>query len=233
MIDREIAIVTGTSKGIGKAIALKLADENKIVCAFARTQNKIDELVRLNKNIIPFIGDITNKSFVENSVNKILNDFGKVDHLINNAGMAVFKKFVDSNIEDLQKQIDINLYAVFNLTKALVNHFIERRSGTIINISSLAGKNGFAYGTTYASTKHALMGFTKSLFMELREYDIRVSAVCPGSVETEMIIDSPVRPQKIDKALKPDDVAEVVSTIIKMPANALISEIELRPNNVK
>ena len=67
----------------------------------------------------------------------------------------------------------------------------------------------------------------------LREYDIRVSAVCPGSVETEMIIDSPVRPQKIDKALKPDDVAEVVSTIIKMPANALISEIELRPNNVK
>ena len=94
MIEREVAIVTGASKGIGKAIVLKLADENKIVCAFARTQNKIDELVRLNKNIIPFIGDITNKSFVENSVNKILNDFGKVDHLINNAGMAVFKKFV-------------------------------------------------------------------------------------------------------------------------------------------
>jgi NADP-dependent 3-hydroxy acid dehydrogenase YdfG len=233
MIDKEVAIVTGASKGIGRAIAIKLAEEGKFVCAFGRNKTDLQELESQNKNIKSFSGDLTDKTFIEKSVDDILNEFGKVDHLINNAGLAVFKKFVDTSIEEFESQININLFAVFNFTKALVNHFIERKSGTIINISSIAGKNGFVYGTTYAASKHALMGFTKSLFLELREFDIRVASVCPGSVETEMIINSPVQPKNLDKVLKANDVAEVVSTIIKMPSRALISEIEIRPNNPK
>lgn len=229
---QKVAIVTGASKGIGEAISINLASQNILVCAFGRDKKALLELAESNENISIYSGDLTENNFIQKSVSEILQKFGKIDYLINNAGLAVFKKFVDTSIEEFQDQININLYAVFNLTKAVVPHFIQRNIGTIINISSIAGKNGFVYGTTYAASKHALMGFTKSLFLELREYNIRVSAVCPGSVETEMIINSPVQPKNIDKVLKANDVAEAVKAIINMPQNALISEIEIRPNNL-
>ena len=229
---QKVAIVTGASKGIGEAISINLASQNILVCAFGRDKKALLELAESNENISIYSGDLTENNFIQKSVSEILQKFGKIDYLINNAGLAVFKKFVDTSIEEFQDQININLYAVFNLTKAVVPHFIQRNIGTIINISSIAGKNGFVYGTTYAASKHALMGFTKSLFLELREYNIRVSAVCPGSVETEMIINSPIQPKNIDKVLKANDVAEAVKAIINMPQNALISEIEIRPNNL-
>ena len=229
---QKVAIVTGASKGIGEAISINLASQNILVCAFGRDKKALLELAESNENISIYSGDLTENNFIQKSVSEILQKFGKIDYLINNAGLAVFKKFVDTSIEEFQDQININLYAVFNLTKAVVPHFIQRNIGTIINISSIAGKNGCVYGTTYAASKHALMGFTKSLFLELREYNIRVSAVCPGSVETEMIINSPVQPKNIDKVLKANDVAEAVKAIINMPQNALISEIEIRPNNL-
>lgn len=231
-MEQKVAIVTGASKGIGEAISINLASQNILVCAFGRDEKALLKLAESNENISIYSGDLTENNFIQKSVSEILQKFGKIDYLINNAGLAVFKKFVDTSIEEFQDQININLYAVFNLTKAVVPHFIQRNIGTIINISSIAGKNGFVYGTTYAASKHALMGFTKSLFLELREYNIRVSAVCPGSVETEMIINSPVQPKNIDKVLKANDVAEAVKAIINMPQNALISEIEIRPNNL-
>ena len=231
-MEQKVAIVTGASKGIGEAISINLASQNILVCAFGRDKKALLELAESNENISIYSGDLTENNFIQKSVSEILQKFGKIDYLINNAGLAVFKKFVDTSIEEFQDQININLYAVFNLTKSVVPHFIQRNIGTIINISSIAGKNGFVYGTTYAASKHALMGFTKSLFLELREYNIRVSAVCPGSVETEMIINSPVQPKNIDKVLKANDVAEAVKAIINMPQNALISEIEIRPNNL-
>lgn len=231
-MEQKVAIVTGASKGIGEAISINLASQNILVCAFGRDKKALLELAESNENISIYSGDLTENNFIQKSVSEILQKFGKIDYLINNAGLAVFKKFVDTSIEEFQDQININLYAVFNLTKAVVPHFIQRNIGTIINISSIAGKNGFVYGTTYAASKHALMGFTKSLFLELREYNIRVSAVCPGSVETEMIINSPIQPKNIDKVLKANDVAEAVKAIINMPQNALISEIEIRPNNL-
>ena len=231
-MEQKVAIVTGASKGIGEAISINLASQNILVCAFGRDKKALLELAESNENISIYSGDLTENNFIQKSVSEILQKFGKIDYLINNAGLAVFKKFVDTSIEEFQDQININLYAAFNLTKAVVPHFIQRNIGTIINISSIAGKNGFVYGTTYAASKHALMGFTKSLFLELREYNIRVSAVCPGSVETEMIINSPIQPKNIDKVLKANDVAEAVKAIINMPQNALISEIEIRPNNL-
>ena len=231
-MEQKVAIVTGASKGIGEAISINLASQNILVCAFGRDKKALLELAESNENISIYSGDLTENNFIQKSVSEILQKFGKIDYLINNAGLAVFKKFVDTSIEEFQDQININLYAVFNLTKSVVPHFIQRNIGTIINISSIAGKNGFVYGTTYAASKHALMGFTKSLFLELREYNIRVSAVCPGSVETEMIINSPIQPKNIDKVLKANDVAEAVKAIINMPQNALISEIEIRPNNL-
>ncbi len=233
----DVTIVTGASRGIGRAIAIRLAKNGGNLVLIGRDKNKLEETVKIvseqGVNGVYYTGDVSNKSFIENTVKDVIDKFGKVDNLINNAGVAVFKKFVDTSIDDFMLQMNVNMYAVFNFIKAVVPYMIENNRGTIINISSLAGRNPFVYGTTYSATKHALMGFTKSLMLELREFNIRVAAVCPGSVQTDMIINTPVAPKEISKALQPEDVAETVALIINLSESALVSEIEIRPTKLK
>lgn len=233
----DLTIVTGASRGIGRAIAIRLAKSGGNLVLIGRDKNKLEETVKIvseqGVNGVYYTGDVSNKSFIENTVKDVIDKFGKVDNLINNAGVAVFKKFVDTSIDDFMLQMNVNMYAVFNFIKAVVPYMIQNNRGTIINISSLGGKNPFVYGTTYSATKHALMGFTKSLMLELREFNIRVAAVCPGSVQTDMIINTPVAPKEISKVLQPEDVAETVALIINLPRSALVSEIEIRPTKLK
>lgn len=233
MTERDISIVTGSSKGIGKGIALKLAKENHNVMLFGRDVSALKdvqkEVTELGVEAEYFVGDVADFKFAENSVGKILKKYGRVDHLINNAGVGILKKFVDSNLEEFQKQINTNIIGVYNFTKCVIDSMIEKKSGSIINIASLAGKNSFVGGTMYSATKHALLGFTRSLMLEVREYNIKVASVCPGSVYT----DFHTGPTATKKMLTVDDVAEAVNLIIKLPVNALASEIDLRPTNPK
>src|SRR3989339_583942 len=171
MAHNDLTIVTGASRGIGKE-------------KFALEQVK-KEIRSFGIQSDMFLGDAADTKFVNEAVNQILKTYGRVDHLINNAGMGILKNFVDSNLDEFKKQIDVNLYGVYNFTKAVIDNMIANRKGSIINISSLAGKNAFVGGTIYGATKHALMGFTKSLMLEVREYNIRVAAICPGSVNTD------------------------------------------------
>jgi len=175
---------------------------------------------------------VSDEVFVNNSVMKILEKYGKVDHLINNAGTRVFKNVVDASLDDFKLQVNANLYGVFNFSRAVLKGMIERKQGSIINISSLAGKNAFATGAMYAATKHALMGFTASMFLEVREYNIRVAVICPGSVNTEFFDGLSMKPNK-EKILQVEDIAEAVAAVLKLPIRALISEIEIRPTNPK
>ncbi|MGE5435793.1 MAG: SDR family oxidoreductase [Syntrophothermus sp.] len=238
MDNKDVTIVTGASKGIGRAIALRFAKEGHNVVPFGRNlddlRNVLSELKELGSDSTFYAGDVGDTHFVNHAVKDILNKYGKVNHLINNAGFGILKNFVDSSIDEFKSQIDTNLFGVYNFTKAVVDNMIKRKSGSIIMISSLAGKNNFVGGTMYSSSKHALMGFSKSLFLELREYNIRVATVCPGSVDTDF---NPNRKQRedneMDKILHADDVAEVVYSIIKMPIRALISDIDIRPTNPK
>ncbi|NWF49538.1 MAG: SDR family NAD(P)-dependent oxidoreductase [Ignavibacteriaceae bacterium] len=234
MYSSELVIVTGASRGIGRAIANKFASEHKDVMLFGRDEEALEtvyhEVRRFKVESEFFAGDVADEEFVNRSVKQILDKYGKVDHLINNAGMGIFKRFVDSELKDFKQQIDTNLYGIYNFTKAVVNSMISKRSGSIINISSLAGKNSFVTGTMYSAAKHAVMGFTKSLMLELREYNIRVAVVCPGSVDTEFFNTTDIKP-KLEKILKPSDIAEIVSSIVKLPPNALMSEVDVRPTN--
>lgn len=231
MADRDVSLITGSSKGIGKAIALMLAKENHNVMLFGRDINALNEVQTQVKNLGVeseyFAGDVSDYNFAEISISSILKKYGKIDHLINNAGIGILKKLVDSTQDEFKRQIDVNLIGVYNFTKCVVDNMIERKSGSIINIASLAGKNSFVGGTMYSATKHALLGFTRSLMLELRGYNIRVAAVCPGSVSTEF---NPAHDPK-RKILQADDVAETVSLILKLPPRALASEIDLRPTN--
>lgn len=227
-------IITGASKGIGRAIALHLALQNYNIILFGRNKRRLSSLsTKLNKlgsNSIFFAGNVADKEFVDESIQIAKKKYKKIYGLINNAGVAVFKKFIDSSLEDFKLQIDANVYGVFNFCKAVINDMVNQNYGTIINIVSLAGKRGFEYGTTYAATKHAVMGFSKSLMQEVRKNNIRIVTICPGSVETDMIADSPLH-ARMKEALKPNDIAEVVSLTLKLPPRALISDIDIRPNN--
>jgi 3-oxoacyl-[acyl-carrier protein] reductase len=232
----EISIVTGGNRGIGKSIALRLAKENHDVIVFGRDEESLkktsNEIKDIGVKCEYYIGDVADEVFVNNSMKKIIEKYGKIDNLINNAGTSVFKKVVDASLDEFKKQVNANLYGIFNFSKAVLPKMIERKSGAIINIVSLAGKNSFVGGTMYSASKHAALGFTKSLMLEVREYNIRVAAICPGSVDTEFFNGSSMNPNR-DKILKPEDIAETVISILKLPARALISEIDIRPTNPK
>ena len=233
---RELTIVTGASRGIGRGIALRLAKENHDLMLFGRDVAALKsvqgEVEKIGVSAEIFSGDAADEKFVHDSVNHIIKTHGKVDHLINNAGMGILKKLVDSTLDEFKQQIDVNLYGVYNFTKAVLPNMIKNRNGSIINISSLAGKNAFVGGTMYGATKHALMGFTKSLMLEVREYNIRVAAICPGSVDTSFNPNRAVIPEKKNILLS-EDVAETAALIIKMPIRAMVSEIDIRLTNPK
>lgn len=237
MNHNRFAVVTGASRGIGAAIALKLANNGFDIAIFGRDDKKLAEIKADCENagakVISFIGAVEDKNFVDASIENIIKEFGKIDALINNAGSAVFKKLIESSLEEFKSQINANIIGVYNFCKAVLPDMIKKKNGAIINISSLAGKNPFVGGTMYSATKHALMGFTKSLMLEAREFDVKIAAICPGSVNTELIADGPDKSIKAEKILKPSDVAETVLWILNSPSNALISEIEIRPLNPK
>lgn len=237
MNEKYISIVTGASRGIGQAIAVKLAEQGHNLALFARDEKKledtINECVKHGVDAIGFTGNVADPYFVNESVNQVLLKYGKVDNLINNAGVAVFKKFSEVTLEEFQLQMNTNMYGVFNFIKAVLNNMMERKGGNIISISSLAGKNSFVNGTTYSASKHALMGFSKSLMLEVRQFNIRVALVCPGSVNTELLSGTSFEPHNAKNILNPSDVAETVASIINLPANALISEVDIRPTNPK
>ena len=236
MAERELSIVTGGNRGIGKGIALKLARENHNIILFGRDikalENTQKEILELGVDCDYYAGEAEDENFVSNSVSKIIEKYGKVNHLINNAGTRVFKRIIDANLEDFKKQMNPNVFGVFNFSKAVLPAMIKQNSGSIINIASLASKNSFVTGAMYSATKHAVLGFTKSLMLEVREYNIRVASICPGSVDTEFFNGTSMKPNK-DKILKPEDIADTVLAILKLPARALISEVDIRPTNPK
>ena len=234
MDDKELAVVTGASKGIGKAIALALADEEMDIIIFGRDVDALEKVQKEIKakgvNCEYFAGDVGDEKFVQISIKKITDIYGKIDHLINNAGVGILKKLQESKLDEFKELVNANVYGVYNFSRAAVGNMIKRKKGSIINIVSLAGKNGFIGGTMYGATKHAVLGFTKSLMFEVREYNVRVAAVCPGSVATEFGTGHNLQ-KEIQKVLAPEDVAHAILSIINLPVRALMSEIDLRPTN--
>lgn len=235
-MNREVCVVTGASKGIGRAIAIKMAQEGCDVAIFGRNEKDLAdtqiEVEKANVKAYPYIGNVADEAFVKSSIEKIEQECGRIDHLINNAGMGIFKPLIEADFEDLRLQVEANLYGIFHFSKAVLPGMIKNKKGSIINISSLAGKNAIVGGTMYTATKHAVMGFTKSLMLEVREHNIRVAVISPGSVDSNFNSSSLARPKK-ENILHPSDVAETVAAIIKMPARALISEVDIRPTNPK
>ncbi|MBZ0202321.1 MAG: SDR family oxidoreductase [Ignavibacteria bacterium] len=236
-LHNKIAVITGAGKGIGRATAKKFLKEGAKVVLISRSGDDLNRFLDENSshksNILTIEGDISKSETLNKITSSTFSTFGGIDILVNNAGFSVFNNLVDSRTEDFDAMFNTNIRALYLITKGFLPHMIKVKSGTIINIASVAGKQGFATGTIYCATKHAVMGLSRALMLEVRKYNIRVVAVCPGSVDTDFF-----RPESNTvlsshpfTVLKPEDVAETILYAASLPENATVSEIEVRPTN--
>lgn len=220
---RGTAVVTGASRGIGRAVARRLASEWEIV-AIARSVKELDSL----RHEIEDAGgdcsimelDVTDPASVQRTLSGI-----DAEVLVNNAGIGIMKPMLELSVDDWRSMVAVNLDAVFYVTRALLPGMVQRGRGHVVNIGSLSGRGAFVGGSCYAATKHALVGFSESLMMEVRDAGVRVSLVMPGSVNTTF------SSSRADAGWKlaPSDVAEAVAFTLAQPDNALVSRVELRP----
>lgn len=228
------ALVTGATKGIGRAIALALADDGWRVGICARTAADVDEFIHVLESqghrASGCPADAGDPDDVRELVAHIEEHLGPVDLLVNNAGIAIIKPFEELALEDWDRTMSTNLRSMYLMTSAVLPGMRERGRGTIINIASLAGRNGFVGGTAYSASKHAVLGFSRSLMLEVRKDGIRVIAICPGSVDTPLIHDS-FGDKDPDRILKPEDIADTVLNIMHLPPRAMVSELDIRPTN--
>jgi 3-oxoacyl-[acyl-carrier protein] reductase len=231
----EVALVTGATEGIGRAIALALAAAGYRVGVCARTGRKVDALVsELRASGAEASGhatDVANPGEVHALVSQVERDLGPVDVLVNNAGIMRFHPIAELTLDDWDATMATNVRGLFIATQAVLPGMRKRRRGAIVNIASLAGRNGIVGGAAYTASKHAVLGFAKSLMLEVRKDDIRVITICPGSVDTRLLQKEPTMYGENRKIMAPEDVADVVLATLALPARALVSELDLRPTN--
>ena len=229
------ALVTGASEGIGRATAFALGRAGYRVAACARTAHRLEALVtELRAAGIEAAGapaDVGDAGQVSRSVAALRDELGEIDVLVNNAGVLIGKPFEELTLEDWDLTMATNLRGLFLATRAVLPAMRERGRGTIVNVASLAGRNGFAGGTAYAASKHGVLGFSRSLMLETRKDGIRVVAVCPGSVATAMLQDQPMLKADPGKILRPEDVAATILGALLLPDRALVSELDIRPTD--
>ncbi len=227
------AVVTGGSKGIGLAIARALLAEGADVAVCARNSGELEEAVtRLQKEntsrkVVGHSTDVSNSSQVAELFERVDRELGGLDILINNAGFGLFRAAAEMSVEEWDRLIGTNLSGAFYCSREALQRFEKQRGGTIINISSLAGKNPFAGGSAYNASKFGLNGFSEAMMMDHRHDNVRVSYIMPGSVATHF---GGIEPGGEDWKIAPEDIADLVLDILRMPERTLISRIEVRPS---
>ena len=232
MLQNQIAIVTGASRGIGREIAVKLAEQGMrltIVGSSSQILNTAEELKEMGfPEINPVQADVSKEEDMENVVNKTIEVYGAVDLLVNNAGVGFFKLTEEVTLEEWKKVFEVNVQGVFLATKAVLPHMKERRTGTIITISSDVARYTIPNGAAYTATKYAVQGFSGSVAQEVREYGIRVGTINPGMVDTYFAESTQGLPEKKDW-LKVEDIANAVVYMASAPKHMLIDEIVIHP----
>ncbi len=231
ILQNKVAVVTGGSRGIGAAVARKLASMAAKIVICGRSQRDLDQVVAEINGRGEWgeglVCDVGNARSVEQFAEKVLAKHNTVDILVNNAGIGGFGGPLHTiPPETWDRIIGTNLSGVYHMIRAFAPSMIERGGGDIINVSSIASKNALANGAAYAASKWGLNGLSYSVAEELRGYNIRVTVVCPGSVDTEL---SPHEGKKKERMLKPEDVAHVVEMIVTQAPQSFASEIVLRP----
>ncbi|MBG6186069.1 3-ketoacyl-ACP reductase [Flavobacterium petrolei] len=229
------ALITGAGKGIGKAIALALAKEGVNIILVARTQEEIDSVAAkvrsLRVKALAITADVADINSVNAAVEKALAEFGTIDILINNAGIAAFGKFLELEPTDWERIIQVNLMGTYYVTRAVLPNMIERQTGDIINISSTAGLSGNALTSAYSASKFAVLGLTESLMQEVRKHNIRVTALTPSTVATDMAKELKLTDGNPETVMQAEDMAELIIAQLKLNRRVFIKNSSIWSTN--
>jgi 3-oxoacyl-[acyl-carrier protein] reductase len=227
----KVAIVTGAGRGIGRAISLALSRAGARVALAARSEAELravaEEIRSHDGDALILPTDVTRDDEIERLVKQTETEWGAIDVLVNNAGWGKTAPVIHGTTGDWDRTFQINLRAPMILSRLVLPKMIERKSGAIVNIGSISGKAGSANTAAYSASKSGLIGFTQSLFEEVREYGIKVAVILPGFVDTPLIPQT----KRLDrtKMIRPEDVADAVLFILLSPTNSCPVEITVRP----
>ncbi|MFH6968474.1 3-ketoacyl-ACP reductase [Flavobacterium sp. FlaQc-28] len=229
------ALITGAGKGIGKAIAIALAKEGVNVILVSRTQSDVDQLADETNDLgvksLALSADVSDINSINKAVEKALAEFKHIDILINSAGIASFGKFLELEPAAFEKIIQVNLMGTYYATRAVIPNMIERQTGDIINISSTAGLNGNALTSAYSASKFAVLGLTDSLMQEMRKHNIRVTALTPSTVATDMAKDLNLTDGNPEKVMQSEDIAELIVAQLKLNRRVFIKNSSIWSTN--
>nr|WP_294870748.1 3-ketoacyl-ACP reductase [uncultured Pedobacter sp.] len=229
------AIITGAGKGIGKAMAIALAQEGVNIGLMARTVSDLqilaEELKQYGVKTATATVDVSDIENVNAAVTQVKSELGVIDILINNAGTASFGPFLELEPSRWEEIVKVNLFGAYYTTRAVLPEMIERKTGDIINISSTAGKNGAAVTSAYSASKFGLIGMSESLMQEVRKHNIRVSTLLPSTIATDMAKDLKLTDGNPDKVMQPEDFAELVVANLKLNRRVFVKEAGLWSTN--
>ncbi len=231
----KIALVTGAGKGIGRAIAIALAKEGASVGLIARTATDLNAVAKtvsdLGVKVAIATADVSDIEAVNAAVEKISGQLGNIDILINNAGTGTFGNFLTLQPSEWEQQIKVNLFGVYYVTRAVLPQMIQRKTGDIINISSTAGLNGNALTSAYSASKFGVMGLTNSLMLEVRKHNIRVTALTPSTVVTDLATAANLITGDPEKVMHPEDFAELIIAQLKLNRRIFVKDASIWSTN--
>ena len=235
MLNKRVAIVTGGTRGIGAAITADLATRGCHVAAgYSKDRGKADELkAKLpDESISLHQGRVDDPADCQRVIGEVLDGYGRIDYLVNNAGITLDKTVRKMSADEWHQVLQVNLSGAFHMSKAVLEHMLERGSGRIVNISSVIGETGNIGQANYAASKAGLFGFTKSLALETARKGITVNVVAPGFIETEMVgampkaaLDTVVEKIPLRRLGRPEEVARVVRFLLEDEAGYITGAI--------
>ncbi|MFN2747441.1 MULTISPECIES: 3-ketoacyl-ACP reductase [Bacillus] len=234
-LQNKTALITGGARGIGRAAAIALAKEGVHIGLIGRTtanlEKAAEELKPFGVKVSVSTADVKDLKAVESAVQSIKGELGQIDILINNAGIGGFAGFLEQTPEEWESIIQVNLMGVYNVTRAVLPEMVERKAGDIINISSTAGQRGAAGTSAYSASKFAVLGLTESLMQEVRKHNIRVSALTPSTVATDLAIDSKLTDGNPERVMQPEDLAEFMVAQLKLHPRIFIKSAGMWSTN--
>lgn len=229
------ALITGAGRGIGRATAIAFAKEGINVGLLGRTAENLEkvagELAEYGVNVTMATADVSNNESVIAAVDHIKSELGAIDILINNAGVGKFGKFLELSPEEFKNIIDINLMGTYYVTRAVLPGMIEQSSGDIINISSTAGERGGAVTSAYSASKFGLIGLSDSLMQEVRKHNIRVTALTPSTVATDLAFAENLTDGNPESVMQPEDLAELMVSQLKLHPRVFVKSAGLWSTN--
>ena len=229
------AIITGAGRGIGRATAFALAKEGVSLGLVARTEKHVkqvaEELRAEGAEVVVATADVAENEQVTTAIDSIIEQLGSVDILINNAGIAQFGNFLELEVEEWERIIQVNLLGMYYVTRAVLPNMIEQQSGDIINISSTAGQRGGPVTSAYSASKFGVLGLTESLAMEARKHDIRVSALTPSTVVTDLAVEGGLVTGEEENVLQPEDLAQLMVAQLKLNKRVFLKSAGLWTTN--